>query len=414
MMKRIIYILTLVAAIVSCQKELPLEPAISFFGASPEIREETAVFRLAYANVTDSTEIAIPVKLGGTAELGTDYTISSDRFVFGGENPIDSIVVTTLKLGTERTLSLSVDVPQGYVAGKYITSEYTLQDKLAFFSWSKNYQMTSDSLNIVFQSLDKKGKTKNLTEDAEIFLSINKEKSTAEEGIDFVFADSTDFMIKSGKNQGTFKLKSLNPHPADGKDRIVLNLAYGEKYGPGPNTEIEISLIDTLWKHLSGEWEADSLITDSLYMEKFWNHSCTGMELFPEIHGLDWLTFDIENTTLSPSLSSKFKNYFKGKSSLRKGNRLTLDLGEGNAADLQTFWLDNTNRYFSADITSEDMESLIGVRFFPDNTDSLDLYIIDYVSKSFMPELETEGKYAPEKPVAASPGLFLNIIFNRL
>ena len=68
----------------------------------------------------------------------TDYTISGDRFVFGGENPVDSIVVTTLKLGTGRTLSLSVDVPEGYAAGKYLTSEYTLQDKLAFFSFSKN------------------------------------------------------------------------------------------------------------------------------------------------------------------------------------------------------------------------------------------------------------------------------------
>jgi hypothetical protein len=53
------------------------------------------------------------------------------------------------------------------------------------------------------------------------------------------------------------------------------------------------------------------------------------------------------------------------------------------------------------------------LRFFPDNTDSLDFYVIDYVSKSFMPELETEGKYAPEKPVAASRGLFLNHTFTR-
>ena len=80
---------------------------------------------------------------------------------------------------------------------------------------------------------------------------------------------------------------------------------------------------------------------------------------------------------------------------------------------LQTFWLDNTNRYFSAEQSSEDKESLIGLRFFHENTDSLDLYVIDYVSKSFMPELETTGQYAPEKPVAASPGLFLNLIFNR-
>lgn len=412
-MKRIIYILVLAAAIVSCQKELPLEPAISFFGASPDIREETAVFRLAYANITDSTERVIPVTIGGTAEEGTDYIISGDRFVFGGENPIDSIVVTTLKLGTERTLSLSVDVPEGYAAGKYLTSEYTLQDKLAFFSLSKSYQMLSDSLDIIFQSLDKDGKTKALTREAEIFLSVNKEKSTAEEGIDFDFADSSSFVITSGKSQGKLKLKALNPHPADGKDKIVLNLSHGEKYGSGAVTEMEISLIDTLWKHLSGTWEADSLMTDSLYMEKFWNNACTGMEFFPEFNNRDWLTFDMEGATFTPSVRSAFKNYFIGRSSLRKGSNISIDLGEGNSADLQTFRIDNTNRYFSAEQESEDKESLIGVRFFPDNTDSLDLYVIDYVSRSFMPELETEGRYAPEKPVAASPGLFLNLIFTR-
>ena len=236
-MKRIIYILALAAAIVSCQKELPLEPAISFFGASPQVSEETAVFRLAYANITDSTERVIPVRIGVTAEMGTDYTISGDRFVFGGENPVDSIVVTTLKLGTGRTLSLSVDVPEGYAAGKYLTSEYTLQDKLAFFSFSKNYQMMTDSLGIVFQALDKNGKAKALTRDAEISLSVNKEKSTAEEGVDFYFADSTRFVIKNGQSQGSLKIKSLTPHPEDGKDKIVLNIAFGEKYGAGKSAK---------------------------------------------------------------------------------------------------------------------------------------------------------------------------------
>jgi hypothetical protein len=412
-MKRIIYILALVTAIVSCQKELPLEPAISFFGASPEIREETAVFRLAYANISDSTERVIPVTIGGTAEKGIDYTISSDRFVFGGENPVDSIVVTTLILGTERTLSLSVNVPEGYAAGKYLTSEYTLQDKLAFFSLSNNYQMMSDSLDIAFQSFTKNGKNKALTSDAEIFLNVNKEKSTAIEGEDFAFADSSRFTIKNGQAQGSLRLKSLNPHPADGKDKIVLNLSYSEKYGPGATTEMEISLIDTLWKHLSGTWEPDSLVTDSLYMDNFWDGSCTGMEFFPKYNNRDLITFDIDKTAFTPSMKSEFKNYFSGKSGLKKGSNITLDLGEGNSADLQTFWLDNTNRYFSADQKSEDKESLIGLRFFPDNTDSLDFYIIDYVSKSFMPELETEGKYAPEKPVAASRGLFLNHTFTR-
>ena len=205
----------------------------------------------------------------------------------------------------------------------------------------------------------------------------------------------------------------MNPHPEDGKDRIVLNLDFGEKYGAGEIKEMEISLLDTLWKHLNGSWDADSLVTDSLYMERYWKNQYTGMEFFPKFNERDRITFDLEGLAFTPSLRSEFKNYFKGRCGIRKGSRLVLDLGEGKPADLQTFWLDKTNRYFSEEEESEDKESLIGLRFFPDNIDSLDLYVIDYVSRSFMPELETEGRYAPEKPTAASPGLFLNHTFIR-
>ena len=403
----------LLTFLASCEDELTMEPAISFFGSSPEILDETAVFRLAFANITDSTERVIPVRISGTAQEGTDYTISSDRFVFGGENPTDSIVVTTLQFGTGRTLSLSVDVPEGYVSGKYLTSQYTLQDKLAFLGFAKGYQMMSDSLNISFQSYDKNGEIKTLGTDAEIFLTINQEKTTAEEGTDFMFADSTRLIIRKGSNNGSLKIKSLNPHPADGNDKIVLNMTFGDKFSAGEVTEMEISLLDTLWKHLDGTWGADSLVTDSLYMDSYWKDICTDLDKLPGSSKSDKMTFELDNLRVKASFTSGFKNYFYSQSGLRKGNSLSLDMGDGSVADLQTFWMDNTNRYFSPTEKSEDKESLIGLRFFPDNIDSLDLYIIDYVSKSFMPELDTLGKYALEKPVAASPGLFLNLTFKR-
>ena len=412
-MKRIIYILAAMAAFASCQKELPLEPAISFFSAAPEIKDETAIFRLAYANITDSTEMVIPVKIGGTAELGTDFIMSGDRFVFGGENPVDSIVVTTLKLGTERTLSLTVDIPAGYTAGKYPTSEYILQDKLAFLSFDIGYQMMTDSLEIVFQTLDKSGKTKALGDDLEVSLSVNQEKTTARDGIDFQFADSSRFIMQAGTSKGSLKLKSINPHPADGQDVVVLDLMFGDKYGDGEITELEISLLDTVWKHLDGAWKAAELVTDSLYMDGYWKDICTGMDKLPKYNEADKITFELGELRVKSSFSSAFRNFFTLQSGIRKGKSLSLDLGDGTNADLQTFWLDDTNRYFIATEKSEDKESLIGMRFFPENTDSLDLYVIDYVSKSFMPELEALGKYAPEKPVAASPGLFFNLTFKR-
>lgn len=413
-MKRTLYALIMIAAaFTACQKELELAPAVSFFNASPEIHEETAIFRLAYANITDSTERVFPVTFGGTAVKGTDYIASGDRFVFGGENPIDSIVVTTLQLGTDRTLDLTVSLPENYSSGKYITSGYTLQDKLAYFSFAKGYQMLCDSLDISFNAMDRSGKAKALGSDTEIYLTINQEKTTAVEGIDFEFSDSSRLTLLKGAKSGSLELKSLNPNPQHGRDKVVLNIGFGDKFSGGEVTEMEISLLDTLWKHLDGAWMADSLVTDLSYMEGYWKDTCTGLDLLPEYNKNDKLTFNLENTRLTTSMRSDFKNYFSSQSDLRKGNSLCLDLGNGTTADLQTFWLDNTNRYFSSEHQSEDKESLIGLRFFPENTDSLDLYIIDYVSKSFMPELESTGQYAPEKPVAASPGLFFNLTFTR-
>ena len=137
------------------------------------------------------------------------------------------------------------------------------------------------------------------------------------------------------------------------------------------------------------------------------------MDLLPKYDERDNITIIMSSLAFTPSFRSDFKNYFTGMSTFSKGPMIELDLGDEGNTEIQTFRIENTNRYFSKDQKSEDKESLVGLRLFPDNTDSLDLFVIDYVSKSFMPELEAAGKYAPEKPVAASPGLFLNMSFTR-
>ena len=91
-------------------------------------------------------------------------------------------------------------------------------------------------------------------------------------------------------------------------------------------------------------------------------------------------------------------------------------LPDGSIVPIQTFLLDNTNRFFAKKEKSEDKESYIGMRLISEEGEDetlLDMYIIDHTSKSFMPELESTGKYSPEKPVAASPGLYLNLIFEK-
>ena len=417
-MKRILTILSLAAAfLTACQEESLLSPAASLFSPTPELTDTTAIFRLAVANIKAGDKaVTFPVHFEGSAERGVDYTVSADAFVFGGESPVDSIVVTTVNLGTEKTLNMTVSLPEGFEAGKYLTSGYKLHDKFAYISFSKEYTMTADSTDLEFRMTGKKGSLKAYSKDVKIFMSINKERSTAEEGVDFEFSDSSHFTIRAGETSGALEIKSLKPVVEPGRDKIVMNLSFGEDFGAGQIHEMEINLLDAAWSKLDGTWMADSLVTDATYMEEYWKDAASDYSLMPEFDSDDNITVDLKNCSLDPRFSSLFRYYFTDMSLMRKGTVIELELPDGSTAPVQTFLIDNTNRFFSRNEKSEDKESYIGLRFISGETEDaplLDMYVLDHTSKSFMPELEAAGKYNPEKPSAASPGLYLNMIFSK-
>ncbi len=413
-MKKILYTIILAAAFTACSDNIALTPAISLFSGSPEILEETAVFRLATANMPDSTERIFPVTFGGSAERGVDYEASADAFVFGGESPVEAITVTTLKFGTEKTLSMTVSLPEGMESGKYLTAEYKLHDKPAFITFDYGYKISTDSTVVRFLLTDREGNGKAINNDIDISILVDKQKSTAVEGSDFEFADSSHLTIKAGKNQGELKIKNLKSMPETGKDRIVLSFKHDEKFGDGEYHEMEIGLMEGRWKKLDGNWMTDTLITDETFMKAYWGEKCSGYDLLPKLGRFDSAEFDMEACLFKPIFMSGLELYFTGDSFFRKGSVRALTLTDGTSAEIQTFLLDNTNRYFSEDLKSEDKESFIGVRILEggeEKADTLDLYIIDHTSRTFMPELEADGKYAPQKPVAASPGQYLNMRF---
>lgn len=417
MKRKIIILATAVAFLASCQDEMTLNPAASLFSDKPELKEETAIFRLAVANVADSSQaVVFPVRFEGTAERGTDYSVSADAFVFGGESPVEAITVTTLKRGTDKTLSLTLDLPEGFEGGRYLSAGYTLHDKYAYLSFDNATYMLADSLDLPFKLTDREGRTISISKEAKISLSVNKEKSTAVEGEEFMFPDSSWFIVPVGKTGGSLKLKSLKQSIEPGRDKVVLAIGGEDSngFGSGKISEIELSLLDHKWSILEGKWKLDTLITDSLYMKEIWKENCSGYSLMPEFNERDAVSFDLLEGTFSPSFRSSFSDYFIGKSTMRKGGLQEIKLDGENTATLQTFLLDNTNRYFSESEKSEDTESLIGLRLVQEEEkEILEMYLIDHTSRSFMPELETGGKYAPEKPAAASPGLYLSLGFTK-
>lgn len=416
-MKRILSSIIIAAALfTACSKNIPFTPGISFLTPTPEILEETAIFRLIGQPFETADTVRIPVTFGGSAKKGTDYRASADCFIFTKDAPRDSIVISTKKLGTGRTVSLSVEIPEGFTAGKYTTSEFRLQDKYGLLSFSSRRGYAADTTECYIVLHDSTGSVKALTKDCSIGFELNTEKSTAVEGVDFEFDGHTALSIPAQKSSTGFRIIPKTSSPQAGRNKIVLNVTEDEKFGLGLFPELEIDLLRGSLKVLDGSWKMDTLITDSLYFEKIWGNTCTGYSLVPEFGYSDSFDISLKDALFTPSFASKFKLYFQGESILEFSDDMYITDPKGQNKKIQLLSLDNTNRFFSADTTSADAVSFVGFHLDKEDgteEDILELYVLDHTSMSFMPELVSGMKYAAEKPVAATPGLYLNATFRK-
>lgn len=417
MKKRYLAAMIAAAAMLACSKEIRIAPAVSFISEAPVLTDTTATFSIVCRGIPADQATVIPVIFGGTAQMGTDYEVSSKEFIYGGDAPSESITIHALKLGTEKTISLTLDLPEGVEGGHYTRSEYTLQDIFGYISFDRTTMIMTDTAEVNVIILDKSGNPKVVGVDTKVTVDVDMEKSTAAEGTHFAFVDDIkEVIIKAGARSGTLRLASLDQTCPLENDRIVLNTSFTERYSFGRYTEQSVTVLGRKWEVLDGSWKIDSLITDSTFMDQWWDEELSLLEAMPRFNENDGLKFDFSTGTFSPSFRSGFKNYFLGNSKIVKGKEIILQKTDGETAGLQTFMIDNTNRYFSADTTSLDKESIIGMRMIQDSESEeelLDFYVIDHTSLSFMPELADSDRYATEKPVAASPGMYLNMIFRK-
>lgn len=416
-MKRALSAIIISAAMfAACSEEPATMPGISFITPEPEILEETAIFRIIGQPFSSADSVIVPVVFGGTAEMGVDYDVSADHFVFNKESLMDSIVISTRQLGTRRTVDLSLQIPEGFTAGKYPTSGFTLQNKYGMLSFLSKKGFMADTTECLIVLHDSTGQVKPLSKDYPIGFAVNKEKSTAVEGVDFEFVDSSSVYIHGGSYSGSFRIAPLNRTPQKGKEKIVFNVLADEKFDAGLFPELELNLLKAELKVLDGTWQMDTLITDSLYFENIWGSQCSGYSLVPEFSYSDAFEVSFMSASFAPSFPSGFRNYFIGDSNLDFADEIDITDPEGNSKKVQLLSLDNTNRYFSADTTSTDLQSFVGIYLTTDaetETDRLELYILDHTSKSFMPELESGMKYGSEKPVATTPGMYVSATFRK-
>ena len=418
-MKRIIYTLVLASVFMaSCSDEVSLTPGISFLTPDPEILEETAIFRVIGQPFSSIDSLTIPVVFGGSAERGVDYEASADHFTFKGESLTDSIVIFTKKLGTGRKVSLSLQIPEGFTAGKYAMSEFKLQDNYGYLSFGSARGFIADTTSYAISISDSTGKAKVLSKKATFSFSVNTEKSTATEGEDFQILGSSELVLPAGKSYTEFIIAPIGDTPKKGRDKIVLNITSDEKFAAGKFAEMELNILRSDLSVLDGRWQIDTLLTDSLHFESIWGTQCTGYDLVPKYNFSDRFDIYFLNGLFDPSFRSGLKQFFTGDSNIAFGEELEITDLEGNAKTVQMISLDKTNRYFSSEEASADTLSYVGVYLYKEvidevEEDMMEFYFLDHTSKSFMPELESGNIYDAEKPVATDPKLYLCATFRR-
>ena len=415
-MKRIISIISTVL-LAACSDDISLTPGISFLTPEPEIFEETAIFRVIGQPFSDVDSLVIPVTFSGSAKAGIDYEASASHFVFKGEDLTDSIVIHTKQLGTGRSVGLSLHIPEGFVAGKYITSEFVLQNKYGLLNFDSSRGFIADTTSYTVALTDSTGKAKVLSKDAIISFCVNTEKSTAIEGLDFEFIDLDTLRISAGNAYTGLKIAPIGDTPKEGRDKIVLSLASDYRFDLGKNPEIELSILRSELKVMDGNWMVDTLLTDSLHFEKIWGEACSGYSLVPEYGAMDSFGISFLHGIFSPAFQSGFRNFFIGDSNMSFGQEMEITDVEGQPKKVQLLSLDKTNRYFSESESSADSLSYVGIHLYQDDltqSDRMELYLLDHTSKSFMPELESGNKYGSEKPVATNPGTYMCARFRKL
>ncbi len=434
-MKKLLFVLAAVATLfASCTPEAEVKtPSVSFQTADPAVDGDEAVFTVVVSNYTGAEPLTIPVLVETEAVEGTDYEISATEFVWGGENPVTTITVTTLELGTGHNVKLTLQNPEGINPGKFMFSEVMLADRDVNVSFETSLIMTeAEYIPVKVIVTNAKGEFE-VEEDTEFTISVNTEKSTAIPGTHFEFDSEENFaLVYEGMSEGEAYINILEVE--EGKDKIVLRLDEPEGYGFGNYFEVEIRLV-SYWEKLAGKWEINEIISTAEFIESQmgWINqdwlTCTYEEAYadlPVYNASDALEIVItgENTgVLKPSFQSNLKNYFIGETNMVKGENHDVYIDGLSVvpviANTRIAICDNINRYFHATEMSEDKEGWVafGLKYDADlGTDILEMYIIDHTSKSFLANVLTEMDYmyGTENPVADMPGMWIGATFKRV
>ena len=351
------------------------------------------------ANFTPGQAQDYPVTFGGTAVKDKDYTVSGEKYVLGGASPVTTIVVTAKNnFDTDKTITMT--------AGGATTTIKLGKRERMLYSFSQKTYLLGDEVEVEIGLLKASDGSKYVaTQDMNVSIEPDA-SSTAVEGTHYTIENKTA-TIAAGKGSCTFKIKRTQYE--EGKSTIVLKPALSEEDGfvGGQFPTATVDIIGSYVTDLMGEWTVYKVVNDKDYWKKTWFLEEKDLKNIPELNVNDTYTFssDNEGLTLTTSLQSGYKNYFRDKSAFTIDKEVTFRPGGNYGMDkvtLQMLKLENVNRYFSASQVSDDKVAYVGVRNIKDDNGEtmLDLFIIDYEPKDFLFTLADYDYFDNKKPTA--------------
>ena len=277
--------------------------------------------------VTEAVDIRFTAS--GTAEEGTDYTVSADHFAFSAGETEASITLSSVSVNKEDldlTLTLSDPGVEGYALGTVSSAKITVPAKeTVYYSFVQtNLDMESEMeivLNLVTTSAGADYRTP-----AEFRLPFTI-TTDAVAGTDYRVKDNaTEFIFAEGTNSASIVLESLLPDTPDVSYNISIGInvdeidpSYKDYFEEGAYPIFEVDLTNPRFTDYIGRWaysgfpilddpEADRATLEMLTLD-------AGDDLNDLPHDNtsdDVIEFREENGGIAmvTSLSGDLKNYF--------------------------------------------------------------------------------------------------------
>ena len=421
-MKKCLFALLAGAALFAgCEKAQEQElPVVSFETAIPIVSDEGVATFVIVSDYAGTDAVKVPVKFSSSngAVQGTDYTVSAEEFVLGGTAPVSKITVTPLVYGSKKDIAAEITIPEGFKAGKYVKSTFTVSDKLGYVSFGSKKAIMTETATVSINVLNEKGLDQKVNEDTEFTVVVNT-KSTAVEGTNFKFTTGKTAKVEKGQSSAAIQLEFLGETVDEEHNVLVLDLVENPKYAMGQTISTTITLVGSTWKFFDGKWNLSKIIDDKKSLASAWALEANAMAGFPEENKEDSFTLNFSTAEFIPDFKSSLKNYFLGKSNITTSSDkiMVRDNTISGKYTLDVIELDNINRYFSPTEKSELDKAFLGMTM-SDDYKTLTLFFIDHESHSFFIgcyEGENNSWFynSGERPTATIGGVFFRIEFTK-